>query len=92
MANEPPCWILDENFKDTGKRDYSRCNTMFCTTSCELIGQRFGCSLPQTKDLIVGEGLALKGLLLRLLKDVDVKKVIRAIAVEHVTQKDGETP
>jgi len=37
MANEPPCWILDEHYKDTGKRDYSRCNPMCCTVICDLM-------------------------------------------------------
>jgi hypothetical protein len=34
MANEPPCMILDENYKDTGKRDYTRCNLLTCTSVC----------------------------------------------------------
>jgi hypothetical protein len=79
MANEPPCWILDENRKDTGKRDYSKCWPIVCTVECNegaVMGvQRFQIWKPKLVDD--------QEHLLRLLKNVKIRKAIRAIVSER---------
>jgi hypothetical protein len=82
MANEPPCWILDKHYKDTGKRNYSNCNPSVCTVLCEegedvkrtMYYPYFLAWRPQ----IVTD----RKHLLLLLKDVDVQKAIKAIVSE----------
>lgn len=88
MANEPPCMILDENRKDTGKRNYSNCNPMCCTTVCtELI--HYPPVLFQSPNDIIGFELPWKSpveqfkrALLSMLRDVDVQKAIKAIVYD----------
>lgn len=37
MAHEPACWLLDENRKDTGKRDFTRCRPECCSVICKEV-------------------------------------------------------
>ena len=88
MANEPPCWILDEYFKDTGKRDYSRCTPMCCTTLCELMkpivmfnGQDYS-TLGKPNLVLFRDQLAKL-----LIEDIGIQKLIQQITQNQPKRK-----
>jgi len=91
MTNEPPCWILDENYRDTGKRNYSNCHPMCCTSMCTEPIAHPPVHFESANDIVGFEAswkspvTQFKVAVLSVLRDVDVQKAIRAIAIEHVT-------
>jgi hypothetical protein len=88
MANEPPCWILDEHFKDTGKRNYSNCHPLTCDVCCAELIHCPPVTFQSPNDIIDFEErwkspvAQFQAAILSMLRDVDVQKAIKAIVSE----------
>ena len=93
MANEPPCWVLDENGRDMGKRNYSNCHPLCCTSVCTDLIFHPPVPFQSPNDIIGFEApwkspvTQFKDQILSVLRDVDVQKAVRAIVSEK--EKSG---